>query len=304
MSSCAPASHAARERRLPRLAPRRRPSSTHAGIASGSAPASRHSWPLPQAARPGLPLKPSNSPAISASRSARPAASSRSSATAAAYSSPRSSRRRGGAPAISPATRIRSACERLSTMHSSIAAVPPGLLSGRPHRLGERFPAARQLGRDPGRQIRVGPHLADQLADHVRRGDIAGLGVGAQERVQFGHQVNGDPGRPRRRCRRGLRSLVPCLRYCARSASSCSTGGTAGCSAGAARNAALAIPARDALGGLAGLTTSAPRAGRHTRRTQTARSRSSPRTAIRPAGSRSPSPGSSARAGLLAPPGG
>ena len=48
------------------------------------------------------------------------------------------------------------------------------LLPSCQHHLGQRLPAPRQLGRHPGRQIRIRSHLADELADHVGRGDVAG----------------------------------------------------------------------------------------------------------------------------------
>ena len=66
----------------------------------------------------------------------------------------------------------------------SIHLLPPAfLLPGYAYGLSQRFPAPLKLGRDPSRQIRVSPHLADQLADHVRRGDVASLRVLAQEPV-------------------------------------------------------------------------------------------------------------------------
>ena len=105
---------------------RRRPSPTHPGTASGSAPASRHSHAAWRAS--GSSSSPSDAPsripATSASRSARPPASLRSSATAAASSSLLSSRHLAlcrASPQIW-ATSIRSACGRLSIMRSSIAS--------------------------------------------------------------------------------------------------------------------------------------------------------------------------------------
>ena len=116
------------------------------------------------------------------------------------------------------------------------------LPSGRPHRLGQRLAAALELGCHPGRQVRVGPHLADELADHIRRGDVAGLGVAAQERVQLGRQVDGDPGRPPRRA-----ACAGSSRTCGTASSSvsaCSTGGTEPWSAGAIAPRALRMPPR------------------------------------------------------------
>ena len=114
---------------------RRRPSSTHAGIASGSAPALRHSAAAWRASGSSSSpsLVPSKIPATSASRSARPPASSRSAATAAASSSPvssrhfarcraspvRSARRGSGQPAGDYRSCIRvSLTERCSISHS------------------------------------------------------------------------------------------------------------------------------------------------------------------------------------------
>jgi hypothetical protein len=87
------------------------------------------------------------------------------------------------------------------------------LLSGRPHRFGERLPAPLQLSSHPGRQIRVSPQLADEFADDIRRGDIPGLRVTAKEPVQVRYQVDCDPGRAA--CAAGgLRRVVPYRRYC------------------------------------------------------------------------------------------
>ena len=192
---------------------------------------------------------------------------------------PASSRHRArcrASPQISAISR-RSASGRFSIIHSSIAAghgllsTPRQLFSRRPHRLGQRLTASLEFHRNFCRQIRVIPRLADQLADHVRRGDVAGLRITAQEPVKVGRQVDGDPGRPQRPPRGAGSSRTGGTTPC--SASRCSTGGTADGAAGAARSAALRIPSRPALGDLAGLMTSAPRAGHRTRRTRTARSR-------------------------------
>ena len=102
------------------------PSSIRAGTASGSAPALRHSPAAWRAS--GSSNSPSDVPwripATSASRSARPPASAWSSAPAADSSSPVSAPRHRAqyrASPVSYVTRIRSAYERRSIMHSSTA---------------------------------------------------------------------------------------------------------------------------------------------------------------------------------------
>ena len=128
---------------------RRLPSSVHAGIASGSAPALRHSaaaWRTRGSSSSPSDV-PSKIPATSASRSARPPASSRSAATAAVSSASVSLRHRARwrASPKSPATSNRSADGRGSIMYSSIAAdqgllsLPRRLFSRRPQRLGQRL---------------------------------------------------------------------------------------------------------------------------------------------------------------------
>lgn len=86
---------------------------------------------------------------------------------------------------------IESVARKLGPRLTSLRLLPRCL-----HRLGKRLPAPLQLSHHPVPQIRGGPHLADELADHVRRGEVAGPRGTAEEPVQIRQQVNGDPGRP------------------------------------------------------------------------------------------------------------
>ena len=98
------------------------------------------------------------------------------------------------------------------------------------------------------RADRSGSALTWRISSHhVRRGDIAGLSVAAQEPVKIGHQVDGDPCRLR--AWPGIGACAGTSRTCGTAPGSvlgCSTGGTADGSAGTARTA-LRMPARAAL---------------------------------------------------------
>jgi hypothetical protein len=119
-----------------------------------------------------------------------------------------------------------------------LARAASALLSRRPQGGCQRLLPPGKLSRDPGREVQVGSHLADKLADHVSRSDVLALRVPSQETVQVRSQVDSNPDLPLLSCGSACQFGLQ-FRCCCRRLSNCLRHALRGMGSGLFRGAGL-----------------------------------------------------------------